>query len=145
MHNSLDQSLGFKLGVAYRKVSQLFQQQLKDHNLTPEQWAVLYRTGEQDGMIQREIGQRAGKDKPTTTRILVALEEKGMIRKVEGSTDRRSFRVYITEAGRDKVRQIEPIERATMSAVSQGISEEDYALFVNLLQRIIGNADKLIE
>ncbi|WP_138494791.1 MarR family winged helix-turn-helix transcriptional regulator [Paenibacillus pinistramenti] len=140
LNNGLDESLGFLLGVAYRKVAQLFQHHLKDHNMTPEQWAVLYRISEEDGMIQREIGRRAEKDKPTTTRILASLEEKGLIRKVGGTEDRRSVRVYITPEGRTKVQQIEPLERAAMEEARAGFSDEEYKLLMGLLGRLIRNS-----
>ncbi|GGA50292.1 MarR family winged helix-turn-helix transcriptional regulator [Paenibacillus physcomitrellae] len=141
MNKGLDESLGFLLGVAYRKVAQLFQHQLNDHNLTPEQWAVLYRISEEEGLIQREIGKRAEKDKPTTTRILVALEQKGLIRKIEGAEDRRSFRVYSTPEGKAKVREIEPLERAAMKEASADLSEEEYTLLIGLLRRVIRNSE----
>jgi DNA-binding MarR family transcriptional regulator len=141
----LDESLGFLLGVAYRKVAVLFQQRIKEHNLTPEQWTVLYRIHEEDGMIQREIGRRAEKDKPTTTRILVALEDKGLIRKVEGTEDRRSFRVHITPEGLAKVALIEPLEHETLQAVSQGLGEEEHTLLINMLRRIIRRAESMLE
>ncbi|ANS75851.1 hypothetical protein AWM70_15690 [Paenibacillus yonginensis] len=144
MNKGLDESLGFVLGVAYRKVAQLFQHQLKDHNLTPEQWAVLYRISEEEGMIQREIGKRAEKDKPTTTRILVALEQKGLIHKVGGTEDRRSFRVYSTPEGKTKVQEIEPLERAAMKEASADLSEEEYKLLIGLLRRVIRNAEDRI-
>lgn len=140
MHESPGQSVVFLLGVAYRKVAQLFQQQIKSYNLTPEQWVVLCRIGEEDGLIQREIGERAAKDKPTVTRILTALEEKGFIRKSEGKDDRRSFRIHITTSGKELIREIEPLERAAMSAACDGMTPEEYRLFIRLLRRLIDNS-----
>lgn len=146
MYESLDQSVGFMLGVAYRKVALLVQQQIKAYHLTPEQWAVLFRIGEEDGLIQREIADRASKDKPTVTRILASLEQKGLIRKEEGSEDRRSFRIFISEAGRDMVKAIAPLEKEAMETACEGIPEQERELLVSLLQQIILNANsRLVE
>ena len=64
----LERSVGFMMGVASRKISQLFMQRLKPYDITPEQWIVLFYVHEHEGMIQTEIAQRTCKDKPTTTR-----------------------------------------------------------------------------
>lgn len=145
MNSSLDQSIGFHMGIAYRKMSQVLQQRIRDYHITPEQWAVLYRIGERDGQIQKEIGERSGKDKPTTTRILTTLEEKGFIRKVSGEHDRRSVFIYITEEGQTVIDQVEPIERLTLEEVTAGISSEAQGLLLNILRQITANADHMIE
>ncbi|WP_433944160.1 MarR family winged helix-turn-helix transcriptional regulator [Paenibacillus sp. SN-8-1] len=145
MNSPLDESIGFHMGIAYRKLSQVLQQRMRDYHITPEQWSVLYRIWEKDGQIQKEIGERSGKDKPTTTRIITALEEKGFIRKVSGKNDRRSFFIFITEAGRDVITLTEPIERQVLEEVTEGITAEESRLLLRLLRQITMQADLMIE
>ncbi|WP_234414237.1 MarR family winged helix-turn-helix transcriptional regulator [Paenibacillus sp. CAA11] len=145
MRNKLDQSLGFFLGLTYRKVSHLLLQRLKEYNITPEQWSVLVRIGERDGMIQKEIGERAAKDKPTTTRLLIALEEKGFIRKIGGEADRRSFLIYITDKGREVLQKTEPIEHQVMEEVTEGIPQAELELLLKQLNQVAQNADYLLD
>lgn len=142
---SLDTAIGFVLGITYRKLSNLLQLRIRDYDMTPEQWSVLYRISEQDGLIQKEIADRAGKDKPTTTRILELLEAKGYIVKKTGEKDRRSFLVYITPAGREVVAAIGPIESRLVEEATAGISEQEYKQLIKLLERIDDNVDRLTD
>jgi DNA-binding MarR family transcriptional regulator len=131
------------LGVISRKVTQLFTQRLKGYDITPEQWVVLYRVQQQNGMIQKEIAERSGKDRPTTTRILDVLESKQLVLRKTGESDRRSFLVYATDKGRELIRQTEAIERLAMKDATAGFSREEHELLLKLLYRIGQNVDNL--
>ncbi|OCT13338.1 transcriptional regulator [Paenibacillus pectinilyticus] len=128
--------IGFAMGVTYRKLSALFQQRLSAHGITPEQWSALYHIDCAQGLIQREIAERTSKDKPTTTRILDHLEKKGLIYKKAGDRDRRSFLVYSTELGQEVIRVTTPIEDSMTAEVKACMSEEEYAIMMDLLLRI---------
>ena len=42
------------------------------YEITPEQWGLIRHLWEEEGLSQREIGEKAAKDKPNVTRILDA-------------------------------------------------------------------------
>ncbi|CAN7664875.1 MarR family transcriptional regulator [Paenibacillus sp. LjRoot153] len=128
--------IGFAMGVTHRKLTALFQQRLSAHGITPEQWSALNQIDRAQGLIQREIAERTGKDKPTTTRILDILEKKGLIYKKAGNRDRRSFLVYSTELGQAIIRETTPIEDSVTAEVKACISEEEYDIMMELLLRI---------
>ncbi|WP_206098471.1 MarR family winged helix-turn-helix transcriptional regulator [Paenibacillus montanisoli] len=130
------QSAGFAIGLAYRKLSALLQQRLGEYDITTEQWSVLNQVYRTPGMIQKDIADRVGKDKPTTTRILDLLERKGLVLKQAGQQDRRSFLVFCTEQGASAMRETAPIEESVTADVRACMSDEEYALFMNLLMRV---------
>jgi len=132
----LERSAGFLMGTTYRKLTNLLHNRLKPYDITPEQWSVLYQIDQVDGLIQKEIGERAGKDKPTTTRILDHLEMKGLIYKQMGTEDRRSLSVYITEKGKNLMQATTRIERQVIEEVKQCMTEEEYDVLISLLLRI---------
>jgi MarR family transcriptional regulator, transcriptional regulator for hemolysin len=141
--------IGFAMGITHRKLSALFQQRLGAHGITPEQWSTLNQIDRAQGLIQREIAERTGKDKPTTTRILDHLEKKGLIYKKAGEHDRRSFLVFSTELGQAVIRETTPIEDSVTADVKQCISEAEYDVMMELLERIrqhiggkVGHADQ---
>jgi MarR family transcriptional regulator, transcriptional regulator for hemolysin len=141
----LDQSLGFTLGVASRRMSQLFGHRLKEYGISPEQWSVLHLIVRQEGLIQKEIAQRSFKDKPTVTRILDVLEEKALISRKPGEQDRRSFRLYPTDKGRELILHTEGIERGGNRDVAEQLGEEAYYALLAQLKDIIRFADSLLE
>ncbi|WP_028561950.1 MarR family winged helix-turn-helix transcriptional regulator [Paenibacillus pinihumi] len=144
-HHELDHSIGFLLGIAERRLIQLFTMRMKQYDLFPEQWAVLHRIRQKDGMIQKEIGEKSQKDKPTTTRILDALEAKGFITKKPGLNDRRSFQVYITDSGIEAADAIRPIEQKVISDVTNVLSDFEYEQLAAMLTKLGKNAAEWIE
>lgn len=141
----LDQSLGFTMGVASRRMSQLFAHRLKEYGISPEQWSVLHLIAGQEGLIQKEVAERSFKDKPTVTRILDVLEEKGLISRKPGEQDRRSFRLYPTDKGRELTLKTEPLERGVNVELADRLGEEAYYALLAQLKDIIHFADTLLE
>lgn len=141
----LEQSVGFTLGVASRRMSQLFGHRLREFGISPEQWSVLHAITEHEGLIQKEIAERTAKDKPTVTRILDVLEEKGLITRKPGEHDRRSFRLYGTEKGKAVARQTEPLERGANAALAEHLGEAGYFVLIEELKKVIAFADRLLE
>ncbi|HBI03755.1 MAG TPA: MarR family transcriptional regulator [Paenibacillaceae bacterium] len=143
-NNVLDESIGFLTGITYRKIVNLLSLELKELEITPEQWAVLYRISEKDAINQKDIASRSGKDQPTTTRILDALYKKGFIEKKMCKTDRRSFLVFLTESGREVVKKAAPIELKTLEQVAQGIEPEQLVLFKLMLRQMNENIENTL-
>ncbi|WP_240940983.1 MarR family transcriptional regulator [Paenibacillus sp. HB172176] len=137
----MDSSAGFLMGVTYRKMSTMFMQKLKPFKVTSEQWIVLYCISQRNGIIQKDIAERVGKDRPTVTRILDVLADKGLVSKKADEADRRSFLVYATAEGRQLIEQTIELEHLSIEEATAGISPEEYDLLVRLLRRIGDNID----
>lgn len=135
-HREQELAVGFIMGMTYRRIAALLQHRIKDYDVTPEQWSVLYQIDQAEGLIQKEIADRCGKDKPTTTRILDLLESKGLIYKETGKQDRRSFVVFSTERGKALIRETLPIEKGITDEVKRCMSDEEYRILLDLLDRI---------
>lgn len=142
--NVLDESIGFLTGITYRKIVHLLSLELKELEITPEQWSVLYRISEKDGINQKDIANRSGKDQPTTTRILDALYKKGFIEKKMCKTDRRSFLIFLTENGQEVAKKAAPIEIETLKKVTQGINPEQLVLFKEMLRQMNENIENTL-
>ena len=70
--------------------------QAKGFNITPEQWGVLNRLWENEGMHQSALAQRTAKDRHNITRILNLLEKNGFIFRKPDREDKRRLNVYLT-------------------------------------------------
>ncbi|MDR1604966.1 MAG: MarR family transcriptional regulator [Gracilibacteraceae bacterium] len=95
----LDDSLGFVLGRTNVKLKNALIQSLKEYDITPEQWGVLNRLWENDGITPKRIAESLTKDIPTTVRILDLLEQKELVFREDNPVDGRSFLVRLTKAG----------------------------------------------
>ncbi|MFD2332372.1 MarR family winged helix-turn-helix transcriptional regulator [Cohnella sp. GCM10020058] len=139
----LEGSLGFTTGLVYRRMSNRLMQRLRPYDITPEQWSVLYYATRSDGLIQRELGERAGKDKPTTTRIVDHLVRKGWILRRPDHADRRAIFIEATAEGRRLIGETAPIEAAVLAEATSCLTADEHETLLNLLHRVGKHVDQL--
>ncbi|MBB6731648.1 MarR family winged helix-turn-helix transcriptional regulator [Cohnella zeiphila] len=137
---SLDDSIGFLINQAGRRISQLLAQRFAPYEVTTEQWSVLARLREEDGISQKELAFRVGKDQTNVTRILDQLERKQLVVRRPNPDDRRSFLPYVTEEGNRVYLLLLPIEKDVVAEATSGIGSEDLAKLKELLVRVTDNS-----
>jgi len=108
----------------------------KNHNITTEQWSVLAKLHHEDGIYQKQIADSLIKDKPTTTRILDLLEKKNLIIRIADDKDRRRFRIYLTQDGKNTVRELIPIAKSFQERLKSNISGQELEFFVEILKKL---------
>ncbi|WP_406688094.1 MarR family winged helix-turn-helix transcriptional regulator [Rossellomorea vietnamensis] len=140
---SRDESIGLYTSHTVKNIIRFLTFHLKDFDVTPEQWTVLKRLAEKDGISQKQLAMRSEKDQPTLTRILDILERKKLIYKEKNSEDRRSFLIFITEKGVTAKDELSPfIENLYEDTILKGISEEELEVYKSVLSQINANMTK---
>ena len=112
----------------------------KNFNITPEQWAVMSYLHKEDGLYQKQIADFLFKDKPTVTRILDILEKKNLIIRISDEKDRRKFKIYLTQDGKDTVAQLIPIAKEIQFKIRENIQQEEFEILKTILNKIYMNA-----
>lgn len=135
----LDESIGFLLARTHHKASSTLLQALKPYALTPEQWAVLKRLWEEDGVSQKELAARTSKDQPTTARILEKMQRKGLVARECDPSDGRASLVYLTPKGREIRDQVIPAADKALEKVLTGFSPDEVQELRDMLNRIYRN------
>ncbi|WP_409342171.1 MarR family winged helix-turn-helix transcriptional regulator [Paenibacillus sp. MBLB4367] len=135
-------AVGQLFSLTYRKIGHVLTARFRPYEITTEQWSVLARLAEQEGISQKELAIRSLKDQPTITRILDCLDRKGLISKATNKEDRRSYLIHLTEPGKRVVEELLPLFHQALADVTQGISEERLELFRETLCAMIENADR---
>lgn len=138
----IEESLGFIISRTNQKLSNYLTRKFKPYDITPEQWGLLNRLWEKDGISQKELSEITMKDQTTVTRILDKLERKGLIKRQTCPNDRRSFLIFLTDTGRNLEDQLVPIAYEVLDEALQGISEKEIKQLKVLLNRIFINVDK---
>jgi len=95
------------------------------YNITPEQWAILFKLWEKDGQYQKQLGDSLLKDKPNITRILDLLQKRGLIERINDTADRRKFKIYLTEKGKIIIQEIIPIVNKLKESLYKNLSSEE--------------------
>jgi DNA-binding MarR family transcriptional regulator len=137
----LDDSLGFVLNNAARKTSQVLSNYFRPYDITTEQWTVLNRLAEGDGISQKELSLRSEKDPTNVTRILDQLERKGLIKRKMKEDDRRAFLAFITEEGIRLNQALVPIEQAFVESLLSDLSQDQIVQLQKMLIQITNKAN----
>jgi DNA-binding MarR family transcriptional regulator len=139
-----EESLGFWIYRTYSQANNLLRRtfQAKGYDLTPEQWGVLRRLRQQEGMNQSQLGESMFKDRHNITRLLNLLEKRGFIERRADETDKRIYRVFLTEAGREEEKKAGTIVKSHRETLFGNLGAEDVAAMQRILEHIVGNIER---
>jgi len=141
----LDNSLGFQMYKTALALKANLQRMLRDEGLdvTPEQWSVIMRLWEEEGLTQKEIAERTFKDKANITRLIDALEKKGMVYRKSDADDRRRYRIFLTKEGSGlQNRMLEAASKALRRATA-GVSDFEIESVRTVLKKIYDNVERV--
>ena len=143
----IDNAVGYAVGHAAARIKIALRRSFTaaGHDVTPDQWVVLYRLLENEGLTQVALGERTVKDKTTITRILDRLEARELLTRRRAPDDRRSQRLYLTPAGRELAQALVPIVQDFADTAYADLTEADKATLRNILARIEARLDGLPE
>jgi len=143
----MDNAIGYLIGHAAMRLKiglrRLFV--ASGLNVTPEQWVVLFRLHEKEGLTQSELGERTVKDKTTITRILDRLEKKDMASRRRDARDRRAQRIFLTEKGLATLDALMPLVRRYADGIFGEFVDEERAVLRGLLMRVEARLDAVLE
>ena len=138
---TLDQSIGYLLNRTNVRMKNNLLQYLKEHNITPEQWASLNRLWVTEGISPKEIAQLISKDEPTTVRIIAKIEKKGFITKQPNPQDHRSYLVFLTPKGRNLKDILQPLGSQALNKALAGIDTKQLETTMEVLNKIYNNLE----
>ncbi|MCC5464642.1 MarR family winged helix-turn-helix transcriptional regulator [Pelosinus baikalensis] len=139
MHFKLDDSLGFWINVVAGKMKNELNRSISMYNITAEQWAVLSRLWEEQGVTQKDLAERTGKDQPNTGRILDKLERKGLVNRIPDTQDRRIVLVFLTDTGCELKEKLIPIVTDVLIRAQRGIDDKDITYLKQILEKLSRN------
>ncbi|MEK6476331.1 MarR family transcriptional regulator [Catalinimonas sp. 4WD22] len=138
---TLDDSIGYNINIAANFLKKHLNQTFKSagYDVTSEQWSILNRLWEKDGINQLEIAGITLKDNASVTRTLELMEKKGLIVRQIDQDDRRNRRIYLTEAGKALRKPLIHCAESVLKKATVDISAEEISLLNELSRRIIEN------
>jgi DNA-binding MarR family transcriptional regulator len=133
-----DSSIGlaFLLSQVGAHASARFAERLEPLGLKPPHSGILFVIEQSDGLSQQALGEKLGVFPSRLVTILDELEQRGLVERRDNPTDRRSYALYLTEAGRKTLEQIRRIGRAHQDALCAALDEAERAQLAGLLARI---------
>jgi DNA-binding MarR family transcriptional regulator len=137
----VDKAIGFWVNRVYQssraELYRLFAEQGEE--ITPEQWMVLIRLWEKDGVSQTELSDATLRDAPTMSRIVRGMEERGIISRQRSTEDGRIQTVHLTRKGRALKDKLVPVARGLVTRMARGVTAADLATTRSTLVRMFEN------
>jgi DNA-binding MarR family transcriptional regulator len=128
-----DAGLASALRVSLARLNRRLRKQAVGHSLTPTQLATLAAVERHPGVTPGELAEQEKMQPPSMTRVIAALEERGLVARTPHPTDRRQVTVNVTASGSallieerrrkeawlaQRLRDLTPEERATLRAAA---------------------------
>ena len=137
----VDNAIGFWIHRVYQasrnEMYRAFREQGEE--VTPEQWAVLIRLWERDGCTQRELSDATFRDRPTMSRILDGMQQRGWLERQADASDARVRNVYLTRKGRDLKKKLVPVVERLVGRMVEGIDERSLLETRSALRKMFEN------
>jgi MarR family transcriptional regulator, organic hydroperoxide resistance regulator len=140
----LARSLGYHLRTLTETWGVLLQRRLGPLGGTFPQWRYLRELWEEDGLTQRELSDRVGRQAATTVTALRVLRRSGLIKIISAKEDRRKRRVFLTRKGRALNQTMTPTIIAIEDSVLHNVDDADIAMFKRTLASMQQNIDHAI-
>ncbi len=133
-------------GFLIRRLQQvsvsIFHEHLLPFGLTPLQATVLRILAREDGLDQLSLASRAKVDPSTTKDVLRRLEANGAIIRIRSEVDRRMQLVYLTEHGRQLLKDSTPAAHEAAKRFLAPLTESEQQLFLTTVRKLISAHDE---
>ncbi len=116
--------IGFLVHDVSRMRRTLFDQRLKDLDITRAQWSALAALSRRpdEGVIQADLARELEVGQVTIGGLIDRLETSGVVERRGDPADRRTRRVYITDKGYDIIDQMQSIGRELNAVIMKGLT-----------------------
>lgn len=107
-----------------------------------EQGKLLYVLWREDGITVSALAEATDLALNTVSRMLLTMEQNGLVQRVPDADDRRIKRVFLTEKGRAAQQDALPISQAMENRLFEGFSNDELNQLETLLRRLVANSQK---
>ncbi len=128
----------FKLNY---KLKRKVHNKLKSHDITFEQWHILYILRQNEGCNQKKLAEATNKDTGAITRSLNILENKGLVERKNSYHDKREFLIYLTDKYNNLYKEISDLMFQNAQEIKSIFSKSELEQFKYLLNKLSSNLE----
>ena len=141
--SEIDPGLATSLRISVSRLARRMRAERVAQGLQPElsdtQLAALAALEKHAGMTPGELAEHEKVQPPSMTRVVAALEGRGLVRRAPHPTDRRQAVLTVTDQGREFVRQVRQLREAWLARQLQELTPGERAVLqeaIPLLTRL---------
>lgn len=132
-------SLGFLLNDVARLIRRRFDERARGVGATRAQWKALFVLSRNEGLNQGALADRLEVEPITLCRMIDRLEEAGLVERRRDPNDRRAWRIFLTDAARPKIAQLQALANDMFEDILIGISPGERDQFAHTLNTLRDN------
>jgi len=129
----------------HKNLHKYLKYKLKDIELKKEEVHFLHYISENDSVEQNTLSQCFNVDKSTTTRRVKKLIKHGYIKRKLNKNDHRKYMLFSTQKGKELSKDILDLFKVWNNEITKEITQEEIIFFKSISNKIIKNANNLIE
>ena len=138
----MDENIGTLLAQVSRLLRRTFDERARGIGVTRPQWQVLSLLMLHAGSNQGALAEMLEVEPITLGRMIDRLQEAGLVERRADPTDRRAWRIFLTDKGNGLLDKLRPFGRETLNAALEGVSEADRTQFMATLARVHTNLSR---
>jgi DNA-binding MarR family transcriptional regulator len=139
----LNRQLGFLLKDITRRYTRRFEERAQALSLTLPQCRALLYLENNEGISQKRLSELTELDPMTLVRILDRMEADGWVQRRFDPADRRAHTLWLTPKSKPVLDHIAHFITETRAETLHGLSNEDRARLIELLERVHVNLSSL--
>ncbi|MEC7302448.1 MAG: MarR family winged helix-turn-helix transcriptional regulator [Pseudomonadota bacterium] len=136
MKYKLEDQVGHLMRRANQRHAAIFFEGLNDQQLTPMQFAVLVKIGNEEEVSQNRLGRLAAMDPATAQGVVRRLKERALIDARPDPDDGRRSLWRLSETGEALVAATVPIAEQITEKTLEPLSKSERSTFLTLLRKL---------
>jgi DNA-binding MarR family transcriptional regulator len=125
------------------RLRQVAWRRLAPFGLSPQQYQLLMAVAEQQGRCHGDLARCTWMDKPTATRTLRALQDRGLVRAEADPLHRRRIQFRLEPEAQALIHELQDFRRYMREGMEQGLAPEERQLLRRLLGSVMDNLDRM--
>jgi DNA-binding MarR family transcriptional regulator len=135
----MTEMIGSLLADLSRLMRRAFDARAREIGVTRVQWQVLSVLSRHEGVNQGGLAELLDVEAITLCRMVDRLQEADLVERRANPTDRRAWRLYLTDRARTLLDELRPLAMALTDEAMTGLSEAEQQQLHQLLERIRSN------
>ncbi len=136
-------SLPHVITAVKSRMRQVAWRRLAPHGLSPQQYQLLMAVAEQDGRCHGDLARCTWMDKPTATRTLRTLQDRGLIRAEADPAHRRRILFHLEPGAEALIKELHGFRQFMREGMEQGLGVEERGHLRGLLASVMDNLDRM--
>lgn len=125
----------FYIRHSWHRISRMYNQKAAEHDMTMSIGFILMNV-DKEGTPSTQLGPRMGMEPTSLSRTIKTMEQRGLIKRVEDTVDKRKVLIYLTDEGVEKRRMVRDFLFDFNNKLFDKIAPTKIKAFIEVMEKI---------